>query len=452
MGIRYVSSATGGIELLLDWLSRWARDTPDAPFLIDGRQTVDFGHAYQRVAALAGGVRSKLPLGARVGVVMYPNVESVLMALAVPMAGMTLVPLPATVDDVERRRLSEIAGVHSVLGSAHDFETSLGLAEPEDDAAHSAVFTSGTSGLPRAARLTWANIEASAAASAAHIDHSASDRWLAVLPLHHVGGLSILWRSVRQGSAVLLAGPFNPGKVVGLIQDGEVTLASFVSPMVEQLLEYGLDRAPNFRCGLIGGGPASERALSASPLLLLPTYGMTETGSQVATADPAEPRPDRLVVLDGASVSVSETGHVVVDGPMVSRGYLDEPDRVGPLVTGDLGAMHGNRLEVIGRSDSVIVTGGENVMPERVESAIARLSGVGRVAVVGVPDPRWGELVAAAYTGTADHPDIETHLRGVLASFEIPRRWVRVSELPMIGVGKVDRSAVARLFDTGSAS
>jgi o-succinylbenzoate---CoA ligase len=445
-----VNSATGEIDPVLDWLSRWARDTPDAPYLIDDRHALDFRHAHQRVTALAGGIRSKFPLGSRIGLVMRPDVETVLRSLAVPLAGMTLVPLPATVDDAERRRLAELAGVHSVLGFAHDLGTTAVLVEPDHDAVHTAVFTSGSSGFPRAVRLTWANIEASAAASAAHIDHSASDRWLAVLPLHHVGGLSIPWRSARQGSAVILAGGFDPGKVVGLIHGGNVTLASFVSPMIEQLLDVGLDRASDFRCGLIGGGPASERALSASPLLLLPTYGMTETGSQVATADPAEPRPDRLVILDGASISVSETGRVVVDGPMVSRGYLDEPDRVGPLVTGDLGVLHGNRLEVIGRSDSVIITGGENVMPERVESAIARLAGAGSVAVVGIPDPRWGELVAVAYTGAADPAAIEPQLRRVLASFEVPRRWLRVPELPMIGVGKVDRSAVARLFDTGS--
>ncbi len=391
-------------------------------------------------------------MGSRIGVVMQPDVEAVLSSLAVPMAGMTLVPLPATSDDGDRRRLSEVAGVQSTLGSPHDLEVVVKLAEPVGDDLHSAVFTSGTSGVPRAVRLTWANIEASAAASAAHIDHSATDRWLAVLPLHHVGGLSILWRSVRQGSAVILSGRFDPEKVVGLIHGGNVTLASFVSSMVEQLLDVGLDRAPNFRCGLVGGGLASERALSASPLLLLPTYGMTETGSQIATADPADPSPDRLVVLDGASVAISGTGRVVVDGPMVSRGYLDEPDRVGPFVTEDLGVLHGDRLEVIGRSDSVIVTGGENVMPERVESAIGRLSGVGSAAVVGLPDPRWGELVAVAYTGEADPEHLDTQLRGVLASFEVPRRWLRVSELPMIGVGKVDRSAVAKLFDTGSAS
>jgi o-succinylbenzoate---CoA ligase len=448
MAIRSASSATGGTDPVLDWLSRWARDTPDAPFLIAGRQTVDFGRAYERVSALAAGIRRSFPAGSRLGLVMEPVVETVLCSLAAPRAGMILVPLPVTVDDAERRRLAEIAGVHALLGSETNIiETSAAGIEPEADAVHSAVFTSGSGGLPRAVRLTWANIEASAAASAAHIDHTASDRWLAVLPLHHVGGLSILWRSVRQGSAVVLGGRFDARKVVELIHTGEVTLASFVSAMVEQLLDGGLDRGPNFRCGLIGGGPASERALSGSPLLLLPTYGMTETGSQIATADPAEPRPDRMVILEGASVSVSETGRVVVDGPMVSRGYLDEPDRVGPLVTSDLGVMHGNRLEVIGRSDSVIVTGGENVIPERVESAMARLPGAGAVAVVGLPDERWGALVAVAYTGGADPGEIELRLRSVLASFEVPRRWLRVSELPMIGVGKVDRAAVARLFD-----
>jgi o-succinylbenzoate---CoA ligase len=174
---------------------------------------------------------------------------------------------------------------------------------------------------------------------------------------------------------------------------------------------------------------------------------MTETASQVAAADPADPDPDRLVVLDGADISIDETGRITVGGPMVSPGDLGGPERRGALVTGDLGRMHGDRLEVIGRADDVIVTGGENVMPQRLERLIARLPDAGAVAVVGLPDPRWGSIVAVAYTGAAEASTLESAVRAVVAGYEVPRRWRRVGALPLLGIGKVDRAAVIALFD-----
>jgi O-succinylbenzoic acid--CoA ligase len=217
--------------------------------------------------------------------------------------------------------------------------------------------------------------------------------------------------------------------------------------MLERLAETGLDRAPGFRLGLVGGGPVSERALSVGGMLLLPTYGMTETASQVATADPADPRIDRLVVLQGAEISIGAENRIVVDGPMVSSGDLDAPDRTGPLLTGDVGRLHDGRLEVLGRADSIIVTGGENVMPERLERIIGGLPGAGDVAVVGVPDETWGSVVAVAFTGDADQEDLEKRVRQSVAGHEVPRRWIRAQTIPMLGIGKIDRRAVAKLFD-----
>lgn len=378
---------------------------------------------------------------------MRPRVEDVLVAMAVPAAHMVLVPLPAAAHDDERRVLSELADVDAVVGPG-DIEEAEPFNVPVDpDGTHVAVFTSGSSGVPRAVRLTGANIEASAAASAAHIDHRPEDRWLAVLPLHHVGGLSIVWRSAQQGSTAVLDGPFEADRVASMLADGTVSLASFVSTMLESLDDIGLAHAPGFRLGLVGGGPSSRRALNVGGMRLLATYGMTETASQVATADPADPRPDRLVVLDGASVTIDEVSRIVIDGPMVSPGDLDTADRKGPLVTNDLGRLHSGRLEVMGRGDNVIVTGGENVMAERVERIAASIAGAGDVAVVGLPDERWGSILAAVYTGPASADELDRAMRNQVAKHEVPRRWLRVEAVPTLGIGKVDRRAVAELFD-----
>lgn len=431
----------------MDWLARWALDRPVRTFLVDRVTTIDFATAHQRISRLAGGIRHRFEPGSRLGVVMQPRVEDVLVAMAVPVANMVLVPLPVAAHDDERRVLSELADLDAVVGPG-DIEEAEPVNVPVDPhGTHVAVFTSGSSGVPRAVRLTGANIEASAAASAAHLDHRPEDRWLAVLPLHHVGGLSIVWRSARQGSTAVLDGPFEADRVAGMLTDGTVSLASFVSTMLEGLDDIGLAHAPGFRLGLVGGGPPSRRALNVGGMRLLTTYGMTETASQVATADPADPRPDRLVVLDGARVTIDEVSRIVIDGPMVSPGDLDAADRQGPLVTNDLGRLHSGRLEVMGRGDNVIVTGGENVMAERVERIAASIAGAGDVAVVGLPDERWGSIVAAVYTGPASADELDRAMRNQVAKHEVPRRWLQVEAVPTLGIGKVDRRGVAGLFD-----
>lgn len=425
----------------MDWLARWARDRPHAPFLLDGSRVVDFAAAHDRIGRIAGSLRRDMEPGSRVGVVARPTVDDLLMLLAVPRARMVLVPLPS--DGPGHHTVSDLV----IVGPNDVGEAPAQPFDPDPSDIACAIFTSGSTGTSRAVRLTWANVEASAAASASHLDHQADDRWLAVLPFHHVGGLSILWRSARQGSAVVLGGGFEATRTAALLGTGGITLASFVSPMLEKLADLDIGEVPGFRFGLVGGGPASGRALTVGGMCLLPTYGMTETASQIATADPADPRPDRLVLLDGVAIDIRDDQRIVVEGPMVSPGDLDAPDRTGPLVTGDLGRMLDGRLEVFGRADNVIVTGGENVMAERVERIAAEIEGAGQVAVVGLPDDRWGRLVVAAYTGSAEPEALRRALEARLARHEIPRRWVRVDALPTLGIGKVDRGAVQSLFD-----
>ncbi|MFP5331263.1 MAG: class I adenylate-forming enzyme family protein [Acidimicrobiia bacterium] len=428
----------------MDWLTRWAVDRPDRPFLTRDREVVDFATARERIAGLVGGLRARYGSGTHLGVVMAPEPDSVLTALAVQFAGMVLVPLPVS-GRAMSAELAERAQVTDVITAVD--EVPAPMPELDSSADTAAVFSSGSSGVPRAVRLTWDNIEASARASAVHLQHRPDDRWLAVLPLHHVGGLSIVWRSLREGSTVVLAGPFDVTRTAWLLTTGRASLGSFVGAMLEALADAGLDRAPGFRHGLVGGGPASERALSVGGMSLLPTYGMTETASQVATADPADPDPGRLVPLTDVEISIRGDGRIVVGGPMVSPGEVGGPERDGPFVTADTGRLHEGRLEVLGRADDVIVTGGENVMPAAVEAVLGRIPGAGTVAVVGLADERWGQIVGCVYTGPATEDELAAAARDLLPGFAVPRRWRRADQIPMLGIGKLDRAALRDLFD-----
>ena len=202
---------------------------------------------------------------------------------------------------------------------------------------------------------------------------------------------------------------------------------------------------------LVGGAatPASliERGLEAG-LPLLATYGLTETCSQVATVSPGAQRDAMGTVgrpLAGFDVQI-DGGVIVVSGSAVSPGYWREAPREGPLVTNDLGSFDAaGRLIVHGRRDAVIITGGENVNPERVEAALVDHPSVVDAGVFGVPDPDWGEMVVAhiVWSEAPDDAGLAEHLGTVLERWEIPKRFEPVEALPRTASGKLDRDALA---------
>ena len=295
------------------------------------------------------------------------------------------------------------------------------------------LFTSGTTGEPRPVHLTRVNFEASARAWAEFFGVDPDDRWLCCLPVHHVGGLSIFTRSAIYATTVVAEPQFDAGRVKDLLEAGEVTLVSLVPTMLLRLREAGLERVPRLRGILLGGGPIPDELLDWAAgvgLPVMPTYGMTETCSQIATASPGErlARP-----LPGVELRIAEDGEILVRGPMVAAD--------GWLHTGDRGRLtdHG-LLEVEGRIDDVIVTGGENVAAREVEEAIREHPNVADVAVLGIEDPEWGRAVWAFVTGDAREVDVLEHCRARLPGFKIPKRVVVLDELPRTASGKVERA------------
>jgi O-succinylbenzoic acid--CoA ligase len=219
---------------------------------------------------------------------------------------------------------------------------------------------------------------------------------------------------------------------------------------------------------LLGGAPAPDTLVERCrdfSVPVYPTYGMTETSSQVATATPREAFDDVGTVGrplfwtdvtvrdgDGATVDPGESGELVVDGPTVSPGYYENPDATGAafgphgLRTGDVGYLdeHG-RLFVLGRVDDQIITGGENVHPREVVDVLREHPQVDDVVVVGVPDDEWGELVGALVVGDADEltvDDLEGYCRERLAGFKLPRVISFAEALPRTASGTVERETV----------
>ena len=272
------------------------------------------------------------------------------------------------------------------------------------------------------------------------------------MPLFHVGGLAILLRSVVCGIPAVVHLRFDAERANQAIDRDGVTIVSVVATMLDRMLALreGQPYPSSLRCVLLGGGPAPLPLLEACASLGVPvvqTYGLTEAASQVATLAP-EDATRKLgsagKPLMGTRVQVEPDGEILVDGPTVSPGYLHQPPRLGSLRTGDLGRLdEDGYLYVLDRRDDLIVSGGENVYPAEVEAALRSHPSVVDAGVRGLPDPQWGQIVAAAVVlsaGASVSPDdLRAHLRQQLAGYKIPRRLVFVPDLPRTASGKVQR-------------
>ena len=337
------------------------------------------------------------------------------------------------------------------------------------------LFTSGTSGEPRAAVLTHGNFLWGALASARNLGVREADLWLCCMPLHHVGGLSILIRAAMTGTAALLHDHFDAEAVSRAIDEDGVTLVSLVPTMLSRLLDVRKGRhfPDSLRAALIGGGPAAASLLESAAKLdlrALPTYGLTEAASQVTTLPLREwPRglasAGRRLPFIGVEIrdeadrlaGPGVEGEIVVSGPTVMAGYLSDPAgteaalRRRRLRTGDVGMWDDEgRLVVLDRRADRIVTGGENVSPEEVERAIASHPAVRAACVVGVPSREWGQEVAVAVEPKAGRTvtleALREHARASLSGFKLPRRFLILPSLPRSSSGKLLRRVVRDRF------
>jgi o-succinylbenzoate---CoA ligase len=309
------------------------------------------------------------------------------------------------------------------------------------------IATSGATGEPKLVELGRAAVEAAVISSAAAIGRRSDEGWLCCLPLAHIGGLLVVLRSVLLAAPLTIRASFDAASVGAL---GAGRYVSLVPTMLEALLDARVDVA-QFAGILVGGGALDARVTAradAAGARVIETYGLTESCGGVVY----DGRP-----LEGVGVRLDSRGNVELLGPTLMDGYRLDPAATaaaftpdGWLRTADTGTFARNgRLVVLGRSDDVIVSGGENVRPEDVEAAIRGHPAVAEVAVAGRDDPRWGRRVVAFVVATdPSAPPSLNELRdfaaGRLPRSQAPREVVIVDDLPRTAAGKLRRSALPR--------
>lgn len=337
--------------------------------------------------------------------------------------------------------------------------------------------TSGSTGSPKIVPLMRRQIFSGAVSSAKNFQPGMNKYWLLCLPLHHVGGVNVIYRSLLYHSAIFLVPSFDPGIIRTLIHENEdFEAASMVPTMLHRLLDHTFFRVQfGFKALLLGGGPIPisliNKALTRG-LPIVTSYGMTETCAQIAANPMLRPsgeyipkksvgpvfEPNKIEIRDDHKrpLPFNESGQIWLKGPQIFDGYLDQKqnstsfDKNGWFNTGDYGHLNRKKqLFIENRRSDLIITGGENVNPLEVEESINRIQGVKESAVIGIPDERWGQMVVA-FLVLADNElrrnDIKKILKQTLQSFKIPKQFISVNYLPKTDNEKVKKSELLNWY------
>lgn len=427
----------------------------------------------ERSSALA----ASLEEGDRLAILTSSSTSTAVALRAARSRGLSACLIDARLPADQREERLRQSGATLVVADDLDGCSRLGPPGTPDPSAGLGVFTSGTTGHSRLARLSWAALDASASGVVSATSLGPGDCWHSPLPLSHVGGVGVVLRCLRSGATADLAEAFEPGALLALIRSGRVTHLSLVSRMLERLLAEACDDlgSSELRWVLVGGGATPLDLLQRARREGLPvvsTYGLTEAGSTVTLHRPDEvhtgdgdagwPLPHQeLKILEPDS---SGLGEIALRGPALAACYGEGEDllREGWLHTGDWGRIGDDgRLSVVDRRQDLIVSGGENVSPAELERRLLARPEVEEVCILGLPDPSWGQQVVAVLRLVAeDRGESESMLRDLqgwcsreLPAWERPRRWELHEEpLPRTALGKLRRAALRASLRSGESS
>jgi O-succinylbenzoic acid--CoA ligase len=372
-----------------------------------------------------------------------------LLAAALDGSGPAIAPLDAGLPQARLAALIEALAPASVEGPDGVTTARSGQAEGVAEDTAVVVGTSGSTGVPKGVELSAAALLHSARASLARIGARSGERWLCCLPATYIAGIQVLVRSLVSGTDPVLADRADAQTVAA----SGCAHVSLVPTQLRRLLDVDISISQDlshslagFRSVLLGGAAAPAGLLEAARAAGVPvvtTYGMTETcGGCVYDGVP----------LDGVQVRIGDDESIWIGGPVLFSGYLGGPRAPGDgwLRTSDLGRLDSaGRLVVRGRADDVINTGGHKVVPGEVAAVLLTYPGVRDAAVLGEPDPEWGERVIAVVVPTdpADPPTLELlrlHVQERLPRYAAPSRVAVVEAVPMLSSGKHDLPRLRR--------
>jgi O-succinylbenzoic acid--CoA ligase len=355
-----------------------------------------------------------------------------------------------------------------------DIEASEEL-NPEDTAI--IIFTSGASGNSKGVELSFSNLLQSAKIGDKIIHHHKEDRWLASLPFYHIGGFSIISRSLLFGTSIIVPESLQIQDLAEVMKNFNPTLCSFVPTQLKRMLAADIPPNDELRNTLLGGGFIDQRLVFdaiSDGWKITKVYGSTETSSFVSSISDediydkprsvgAAVKPNQIIIVNESRFQIpwGEVGEIAVSSPTVMKGYYNDEDETekkiedGFYFTGDIGFVDADGcLFIESRRTDLIITGGENVNPNEVEKRLIENPEISDAAVFPLKDDDWGEIVATAIVLTnkknsIELDEIQEFVKDDLAGFKIPKKLFIEKELPRNELGKILRSKLIEKYQEG---
>ncbi|HXS84998.1 MAG TPA: AMP-binding protein [Mycobacterium sp.] len=470
---------------------RRAKSDPVGPAVSDGRWSLTNAALLGHVRAASRHLRDfGIGPGDVVAVKLRNSVEFVVVVFAAWRLGATVTPVNPSLTDAEVVRQLDDSGARLLVvqdsASAQAGPPTLAVGDlyrrpsrsdptPHLDASALAllIYTSGTTGIPKGVMLDHANLDAMAKMGCQALDIGPADRCLLILPLFHVNGIVVsILMPLLAGASIVIADRFDPQTFFDTIEYERPTFFSAVPTIYNMLSALPAEVVPDtssLRFGICGAAPAPAELLtrfeSRYGFPVVEGYGLSE-GTCASTINPVGgprrpgtvglPFPGqeiRIIDDDGVAVAPGVDGEVLVRGPNVMRGYLGRPDETarvivdGWLHTGDVGHVDGQGyLTLVGRAKDMIIRGGENIYPKEIEDVLAGDPAVLEAAVIGVPDDKWGEVVAAYVQprpgATVDPAALQALCTRNLGGYKRPTSIHVVDAIAKNPVGKVDKASL----------
>lgn len=467
-----------------NWLNQQSQLIPRTIAVRTSTSELTFSDLYSAVKKTASELYGKgVKSGDHVALLFGNNERFVMNVLALWELGAIPVPLNTRLTTNEIEKLYSLSdSVYLItdysLNGKHKFSDNINVIQSgskniiNNDYHHShlhssntalIMFTSGSTGYPKGVMLSFDNLYHSALATDTLIDQTHHDRWLASLPFYHIGGFSIITRALLAGVEIILPDSLKTNDIAYSITTHKPTLASLVPTQLDALIEQMNNPNPEMRTIFLGGGPIDKnlaRKATTKNWQIVKVYGSTETCSMIASAsfddlkvDPAigaKPMAgNQIAILDieGKLLEPNKKGEVAVISKSVMKGYYNnesatnEKFRHEYYLTSDYGYIDDEgRLNIEGRIDDIIISGGENINPKEIEEALLRHQEVKEAVVFKMKDDKWGEVpVAAVSTQQSISVDkLLDFLREDLSSFKIPKEIFILDEIPKNEMGKVN--------------
>ncbi len=472
---------------MIDWFNLYPI-TSNKTYLISSNQSYTYKEIEHMINELIKQMEiNNLPPGSRVAILLNNSLEYILIIFCLIKAQIPIIFLNSKNSlEVNLNQLSDGQATHLISSNEFvpkdsDLITSLSnfnsltllriansdkkILKPLAPNTQFILFTSGTSGKSKATQLTLENFYQSALTSSHRLKYTEKDSWVLTLPLYHVGGLSIVLRSLIFNMTVVLVDQFDLKTIKEVSEQNSPSIISLVPTMLHRIL---ISEKPeylrSYRVILVGGARTPNNLIKLSKehnLNIFVTYGMTEASSQVATAIPEEVFQDPETVgmllekLDAKLVNKIDenVGELCIKGPQVMRGYFNESfsgiDNEGWFNTGDLASISDNGfLYIQVRRTDLIVCGGENIYPKEIERFVLGFKDIEDCLVFGLPDAEWGQIVAMAIETQMemDLSDLKSKIGLNLGTFKKPRRIYSFKIFPRFESGKLDTSKLLKLI------